>query len=60
MKIYNSIEAFFSAMDVLGSTRIPTNVNYLAVIVLQHIMTPSFVSLSIFAFVVPYLPMIAS
>ena len=49
-----SIEPFGFAMAVIGSTRRPTTANKLAVIALQHIMTPSFVSLDMFALVVPY------
>ena len=48
-----SREAFGFARDVIGSTRRPTIVNKLAVIVLQSIMTPSFVFLGMFALVVP-------
>ena len=53
MERYALIEAFGFAMGVLGSTRRPTTVNKLDVIVLQRIMTPSFVSLDMFALVVP-------
>ena len=42
-------------MDVIGSTRRPTITNKLAVIVLQRIMTPSIVSLDIFALFISYL-----
>ena len=55
MEIYASREAFGFARDVISSTRKCTIVNKLAVIVLQHIMTPSFVSFDMFALVVPYL-----
>ena len=55
MVIDASREPFGFEMDVLGSTRIPTVVNKLAMVVLQRIMTPSFVSLEIFVLVVPYL-----
>ena len=47
MEIDTSIETFSFAMYVLGSTRITNIVNKLAVIVLQRIMTPLFVSLDI-------------
>ena len=50
-----SIEAFGFSRGVIGSTRRPTIVKKLVVIVLQHIMTPSFASLDIFALFVPYL-----
>ena len=50
-----SIEAFGFTRDVIGSTIRPTIVNKLAMIVLQRIMNPSFVSLDIFALVIPYL-----
>ena len=53
--IYASIEAFGFVMDVLGSTIRPTIVKNLAVTILQRIMTPLFVSLYMFALVVPYL-----
>ena len=49
------IEPFCFEMDVLGSTRRPTIFNKLAVVFLQRIMTPSFVSLEIFALFIPYL-----
>ena len=42
MERYASRESFGFEMDVLGSTRRPTTVNKLDVIVLQHIMTPLF------------------
>ena len=51
----SSIEAFDFARDVIGSTRIHTILNKLDVIFLQRIMTASFVSLDMFALVVPYL-----
>ena len=54
MEIYASGESFVFAMGVIGSTRRPTIVKKSAVIVLQCIMTPSFVSLGIFYLVVPY------
>ena len=43
-----SREALGFARDVIGSTRISTIVDKLAVIVVQCIMTPSFVSLDMF------------
>ena len=49
-----SREALGFARDVIGSTRRCTIVNKLAVIVLQRIMTPSFIPLDMFALVVPY------
>ena len=49
MEIGASREAFGFTMDVIGSTRICTIVDKLAVIVLQHIRTPSFISLDMFA-----------
>ena len=55
MEIYASMEAFVFTMDGLGSTRRPTIVKKLAVIVLQCIMTPSFVSLEMFSLVTSYL-----
>ena len=53
-----SKEPFGFAMSVIGSIRIPTTVNKLDVTALQCIMTPSFVSLDIFALVVPYFSLI--
>ena len=50
-----SREAFGFARDVIGSTRRRNIVNKLAVVVLQRIMTPSFVSLDMFALAIPYL-----
>ena len=55
MEIYDSREPFGFSIAVIGSTIRPTSVNKLAVIALQHIMTPSFVTLDMFALVVPYL-----
>ena len=43
-------EAFGFASDVIGSTRRLTIVNKLDVIVLQHIITASFVSFGMFDF----------
>ena len=51
----SSLGDFGFEIDVIGSTIRPTIVNKLAVIVLQHIMTPSFISLDMFDIVVPYL-----
>ena len=45
---YDLVELFCFAMDVLGSTRIYTTVNKVAVADFQCIMTPSFVTLDIF------------
>ena len=42
-------------MAVLNSTRRPTTVNTLVVTALQRILTPSFITVDIFALVVPYL-----
>ena len=50
-----SREPFGFEMDVLGSTRKHNTFNDLAVTALQHIITPSFVALDMFALVVPYL-----
>ena len=50
-----SREAFGFAMDVLGSTRRPNIFNKLAVIFFQYIMNILFVSLDMFAIVVPYM-----
>ena len=55
MQIDASREDFGFSMDVLGSTIRPTTVNKLAVIVFQHIITPSFVSIGMFALVLPHL-----
>ena len=49
-----SREAFGFETDMIGSTRRPTIVNKLAVILLQHIMTPLFFSLDMFVLVVIY------
>ena len=49
MEKYASKEAFVFARDVIGSTRRCTIVNKFIVIVLKCIMTPSFVSLDMFA-----------
>ena len=46
---YASREAFGFARYVIGSTRRCTIVNKFIVIVLKHIMTPSFLSLDMFA-----------
>ena len=50
-----SREPFGFAMAMLGSTRKSNTVNKLAVTALQRIMTPSFVTLYMFALAVPYL-----
>ena len=50
-----SIGTFGFAMDALGSTRRPTNVNKLDVTALQRILTPSFITVDMFALVVLYL-----
>ena len=55
MERYASIETFGFARYVIGSTRRYTIVNKFAVIFLQHIITPLFVSIDMFAIVVPYL-----
>ena len=52
---YSSREPFGLAMNVLGSTIIPTTVKKLAIIALKQIMTPSFVTLDMFALSVPIL-----
>ena len=54
MERYDPRKYFGFARDVIGLTRRHTIVNKLDVIVLQRIMTPSFVSLDMFALVVPY------
>ena len=54
MERYASREAFGFASYVIVSTRRRTIVNKLAVIKLQCIMTPSFISIGMFALVVPY------
>ena len=48
MEIYASMEAFGFARDVTGSTRRCTIVDKFVVVVLKHIITPSFVSLYMF------------
>ena len=48
MERYASIESFSFARDVIGSTRRFTIFDTLALIVLQRITTPSFVSLDMF------------
>ena len=55
MEIFASRNLFGFSMAVLGSTKRPTNVNKLDVTALKHIMTPLFVTLEMFALVVPYL-----
>ena len=49
MEIYASREAFVFSTDLIGSTRRRTIINKLAVIVLQCINNPLFVSLDMFA-----------
>ena len=49
MEKYASREAFGFARDVIDSTRRCTIVNKFIIIVLKYIMTPSFVSLDMFA-----------
>ena len=51
----SQMKPFGFSRDVIGSTRRPTIVNKLAVIVLQDIMTHLFVSLDMFSLVVTYL-----
>ena len=48
MDIYSSIEDFGFARDVAGSTRRCTIVDKFVIIILKHVMTPSFVSLDMF------------
>ena len=55
MEGYASIEPFGIAISVIGSTRRPTTVKNLAMAALQHILTPSFITVDIFALAVPYL-----
>ena len=55
MEIYVSREAFGVTRYVIVSTRRRTIVNNLAVMFLQHIMTPSLVSLGMFSLAVTYL-----
>ena len=55
MEIYASIEPFGFSMDVLGSTRRFNTVKKLTVTAFQCILTPSFVTVDIFALVVTYL-----
>ena len=55
MERYSSREPFGFSISVLFSTIRPTNVNKLAMIVLQCIMTPLFLPLDIFALFVQYL-----
>ena len=47
-------DAFGFAMAVLISTRRPTTVEKLVVAALQHILTPSFITVDIFALVIPH------
>ena len=55
MEIGVSREPFVFSMAVLGSTIRPTTINTFSVIYYQHIMTPLFITLDMFALVVPYL-----
>ena len=55
MEIYSSRENFGFSISLLGSTRRTTTVNKLALAAFQHIMTSLFVTLDMFALVVPYL-----
>ena len=55
MERYSLREPFCFAMYMIGSTIRPTPIKKLAVIVLQRIMTPPFVSLDIFSLVIQYL-----
>ena len=55
MERYSSREPFGFTMDVLGSKRIPTTVNTLAVTDSKCILTPLFITVEIFARVVPNL-----
>ena len=54
-QIYASIEPFGFEMDVLGSKRRSTTVKKFSMTALQHILTPSFITVDMFALVVPYL-----
>ena len=53
MEGYGSRETFDFAMDLLISARRPTTVNTWVVTALQQILTPSFITVDIFALVVP-------
>ena len=55
IEIYASIEPFYFSMIILGSTIRPTTVNKLAVTALQHMLTPSFISVDIFVLFFPYM-----
>ena len=55
MEIYASRKTFGFSMIVLGSTRRTTTVSKLAVTDFQVILTPLFVTIDMFALVVPYL-----
>ena len=48
MEIYASREAFGFARDIVGSTKRFTIFNKFVVMFLEHILTPSFVSLEMF------------
>ena len=54
MEIYTSREAFGFLRDVIDSKTRPTSLNKLAVIFLQRITNPLFISFDMFALVVPY------
>ena len=53
MEWWASREPFYFSMTVLSSTRSPTTVNTCAVTALQLILTPLFITVDIFALVVP-------
>ena len=55
MEGYSSIEPSVFTMSVLDSTTRPNNVKKLVLTVLKCILTPLFVTVDIFALVVPYL-----
>ena len=55
MEGYTSREAFGFAISVLSSTIRPTTLKELVVTALQNILTPSFITVDMFALVVPYL-----
>ena len=60
MEGYYSIKPFGFAMAVLGSTIRPTTVHNWVVTALQCILTPSFITVDMFALVVSYFFMFAS
>ena len=55
MEVYSSIEPFDLSIDVPSSTIRPNNENTWVVTALQLILTPLFVTIDIFALIVPYL-----